>query len=68
MLLIGREEKTAVLAELISKTNAAEMRWILMIILKGKSCKDNKSDTDSKLVTNWFDQFFVQLKVYTNSL
>eukprot|EP01018_Ginkgo_biloba_P026726 Gb_32666 [translate_table: standard] len=29
-----REEKTAVLAELISKTNALEMKWILMIIIK----------------------------------
>ncbi|KAF3794559.1 DNA ligase 4 [Nymphaea thermarum] len=29
-----REEKTAVLSELIKKTNAQEMKWILMIILK----------------------------------
>ncbi|CAN6452740.1 unnamed protein product [Victoria cruziana] len=29
-----REDKTAVLSELIKKTNAQEMKWILMIILK----------------------------------
>lgn len=30
----NREDKTAILAELINKTNAMEMKWILMIILK----------------------------------
>ncbi|XP_021275747.1 DNA ligase 4 isoform X2 [Herrania umbratica] len=30
----GRAEKTAVLSSLINKTNAQEMKWIIMIILK----------------------------------
>jgi hypothetical protein len=30
-----RSEKASVLAGLIKKTNALEMKWILMIILKG---------------------------------
>lgn len=30
-----RGEKTAVLAALINKTNTQEMKWIIMIILKG---------------------------------
>lgn len=30
----SRDEKTAILAELINKTNAHEMRWIIMFILK----------------------------------
>lgn len=30
----NREDKTVILAELINKTNAMEMKWILMIILK----------------------------------
>lgn len=30
-----RSEKASVLAGLIKKTNAVEMKWILMIILKG---------------------------------
>jgi len=35
--VVHREEKTGVLAEFISKTNAQEMRWIIMIILKGEA-------------------------------
>lgn len=31
----NRAEKTSVLSELIQKTNAQEMKWIVMIILKG---------------------------------
>ncbi|KAJ7531081.1 hypothetical protein O6H91_14G031600 [Diphasiastrum complanatum] len=30
----NREQKSAILAELINKTNAQEMRWMIMIILK----------------------------------
>lgn len=30
-----RAEKTSVLSTLIKKTNAQEMKWIIMIILKG---------------------------------
>lgn len=30
-----RSEKTAILSDLIRKTNAQEMKWIIMIILKG---------------------------------
>lgn len=30
-----RSEKTSVLSELIRKTNVQEMKWIIMIILKG---------------------------------
>ncbi len=35
VLLLCSKEKTAVLAELINRTNVQEMRWIIMIILKG---------------------------------
>lgn len=31
----NRGEKTAVLSELIRRTNAREMKWIIMVILKG---------------------------------
>jgi hypothetical protein len=31
----NRAEKTSVLSTLINKTNAQEMKWIIMIILKG---------------------------------
>lgn len=30
-----RSEKTSILSELIRKTNVQEMKWIIMIILKG---------------------------------
>lgn len=32
---IARADKTAILSSLINKTNAKEMKWIVMIILKG---------------------------------
>lgn len=32
-----REVKISVLAEFITKTNAQEMRWLIMIILKGET-------------------------------
>lgn len=35
LLVFVRSEKASVLAGLIKKTNALEMKWILMIILKG---------------------------------
>lgn len=34
----NRAEKTSVLSTLINKTNAQEMKWIIMIILKGVFC------------------------------
>ena len=33
--ILGRSEKAAILSSLIKKTNALEMKWLLMIILKG---------------------------------
>jgi hypothetical protein len=35
-LVCCSKEKIAKLAELINKTNVQEMRWIIMIILKGE--------------------------------
>ena len=32
---VNRAEKTSVLSDLIKKTNAQEMKWIVMIVLKG---------------------------------
>ena len=34
-LILDRSEKAAILSSLIKKTNALEMKWLLMIILKG---------------------------------
>ena len=34
-LCLDRGDKAAILSNLIKKTNAVEMKWILMIILKG---------------------------------
>lgn len=33
---LDREERTATIAEMIGKTNSLEMRWLIMIILKGE--------------------------------
>lgn len=33
--ILDRSEKASILSNLIKKTNAAEMKWLLMIILKG---------------------------------
>lgn len=35
LIWMHSKEKTGMLAEFISKTNAQEMRWIIMIMLKG---------------------------------
>lgn len=53
-----KEEKTAVLAELINKTNAQEMRWIIMIILK-----DLKLGISEKTV---FSEFHPDAEDYFN--
>lgn len=33
--VLGRSDKASILSGLIKKTNALEMKWLLMIILKG---------------------------------
>jgi DNA ligase 4 len=35
-LVLDRSEKASIISSLIKKTNALEMKWLLMIILKGE--------------------------------